>query len=155
MFLLLAFFKLGFLANFLSKPILVGFVGGLALDILVSQIAKMLGVKIDSGGEFVDKVSGLVHRARHANVVSLLISVVSVAILLLGKRLLPAPCRGRSSCSSLGTILVMVADLDDAGVACSAPVPAGPPDADLADHRLGDVARAHPVGDRAHPGDDR
>ena len=60
MFLLLAFFKLGFLANFLSKPILVGFVGGLALDILVSQIAKMLGVKIDSGGEFVDKVVQLV-----------------------------------------------------------------------------------------------
>src|SRR6478735_6343125 len=60
LFLLLAVFKLGFLANFLSKPILVGFVGGLALDILVSQIAKMLGVKIDSGGEFVDKVSGLI-----------------------------------------------------------------------------------------------
>ena len=55
-----AVFKLGFLANFLSKPILVGFVGGLALDILVSQVAKMLGVKIDSGGEFVDKLAGLV-----------------------------------------------------------------------------------------------
>ena len=66
MFLLLAVFKLGFLANFLSKPILVGFVGGLALDILVSQVAKMLGVKIDSGGEFVDKVVGLVDRTRHA-----------------------------------------------------------------------------------------
>ncbi len=59
MFVLLAVFKLGFLANFLSKPILVGFVGGLALDILVSQVAKMLGVKIDSGGEFVDKVADL------------------------------------------------------------------------------------------------
>ena len=60
MFVLAAVFKLGFLANFLSKPILIGFVGGLALDILVSQVAKMLGVKIDTGGEFVDKVSGLV-----------------------------------------------------------------------------------------------
>jgi SulP family sulfate permease len=44
LFLLMAVFKLGFLASFLSKPILVGFVGGLALDIMVSQIAKMLGV---------------------------------------------------------------------------------------------------------------
>ncbi|WP_254635927.1 SulP family inorganic anion transporter, partial [Microbacterium sp. GbtcB4] len=44
MFLLLAVFKLGFLADFLSKPILDGFVGGLALDIMVCQIAKMLGV---------------------------------------------------------------------------------------------------------------
>ncbi len=47
LFFLLAVFKLGFLANFLSKPILVGFVGGLALDILVSQIAKMLGVSMN------------------------------------------------------------------------------------------------------------
>jgi SulP family sulfate permease len=60
MFALAAVFKLGFLANFLSKPILVGFVGGLAFDILISQLAKMLGVKIDSGGEFTDKVVGLV-----------------------------------------------------------------------------------------------
>ncbi|TPX04549.1 SulP family inorganic anion transporter, partial [Schumannella luteola] len=60
MFVLAAVFKLGFLASFLSKPILVGFVGGLALDILVSQVAKMLGVKIASGGEFLEKLGGLV-----------------------------------------------------------------------------------------------
>ena len=59
MFILMSVFKLGFLANFLSKPILIGFVGGLALDILVSQIAKMLGIRIDSGGEFVEKTIGL------------------------------------------------------------------------------------------------
>ena len=43
MFVMLSVSKLGFLANFLSKPILIGFVGGLALDIGVSQVAKMLG----------------------------------------------------------------------------------------------------------------
>ena len=81
MFVLLAVLKLGFLANFLSKPILVGFVGGLAFDILVSQVAKMLGVSIDSGGEFVDKVVGLVTGLPTTDLVSLAISVVSVAIL--------------------------------------------------------------------------
>ena len=99
MFLLLAVFKLGFLANFLSKPILVGFVGGLALDILVSQIAKMLGVPIDSGGEFVEKVGDLVTGLGTANLVSVLISVVAVAILLLGKRYLWR-CPGLWSSSS-------------------------------------------------------
>ena len=88
MFLLLAVFRLGFLANFLSKPILVGFVGGLALDILISQIAKMLGITIDSGGEFVEKVAGLVSGSPTTNVISLTISVLSVAVLLLGKRYL-------------------------------------------------------------------
>ena len=75
MFVLLSVFKLGFLANFLSKPILIGFVGGLALDIGVSQVAKMLGVKIDSGGEFTEKVGDLVRGLDTTNGWSVLISV--------------------------------------------------------------------------------
>lgn len=37
--------ELGFLASSLSRPILIGFVGGVSLDIFVSQIARMLGVR--------------------------------------------------------------------------------------------------------------
>ncbi|MFE6254175.1 SulP family inorganic anion transporter [Agromyces sp. NPDC057865] len=127
LFLLLAVLKLGFLANFLSKPILVGFVGGLALDILVSQIAKMLGVQIDSGGEFVDKVAGLVTGLGTTNLVSLAISIVSVAILLLGRRFLPV-VPWALVVLVLATIVVVIADLDDqAGVDVLGAVPAGPP----------------------------
>ncbi|MET0726109.1 MAG: SulP family inorganic anion transporter [Leifsonia sp.] len=126
LFLALAFFKLGFLANFLSKPILVGFVGGLALDILVSQVAKMLGVKIDSGGEFVDKVVGLVTGLDTVNLWSVLIAVGALAVLILGKRY--ARAVPWALIVLIGaTILVVVADLDDAGVAVLGPVEAGPP----------------------------
>ncbi|MCM3657556.1 SulP family inorganic anion transporter [Agromyces mediolanus] len=126
MFLLLAVFKLGFLANFLSKPILVGFVGGLALDILVSQVAKMLGVKIDSGGEFVDKVAGLVTGFGTTNLVSLEISVLSVIVLLAGKRFLPM-VPWALVVLVVATVVVVVASLDDAGVSVLGEVPAGPP----------------------------
>lgn len=126
MFLLLAVFKLGFLANFLSKPILVGFVGGLALDILVSQIAKMLGVKIDSGGEFVDKVGGLVTGLGTTNLISLAISVLSVVVLLAGKRFLPA-VPWALVVLVVATVVVVLASLDDAGVSVLGEVPAGPP----------------------------
>jgi sulfate permease, SulP family len=80
-------FQLGFLANFLSKPILVGFVGGLAVDIGVTQVAKMLGVKIDSGGEFVEEVADLVTGLDTINSWSVAISVISVVVLVGGKRL--------------------------------------------------------------------
>lgn len=126
MFLLLAVFKLGFLANFLSKPILVGFVGGLALDILVSQIAKMLGVKIDSGGEFVDKVAGLVTGLGTTNLIALAISVLSVVVLLAGKRFLPA-VPWALVVLVVATVVVVLASLDDAGVSVLGEVPAGPP----------------------------
>ncbi|KAF2420254.1 SulP family inorganic anion transporter [Microbacterium sp. B35-30] len=126
LFLLMAVFKLGFLASFLSKPILVGFVGGLALDIMVSQIAKMLGVKIDSGGEFVEKVSGLILGLNTFNAWSLGVAAASVAVLLLGRRFLPRiPWALVVLIAS--TILVVVADLDDRGVDVLGAVPAGPP----------------------------
>ncbi len=126
LFLLLAVFKLGFLANFLSKPILVGFVGGLALDILVSQIAKMLGVSIDSGGEFVEKVAGLVGGLGTANGWSILIAAAGVVILLGGRRLIAA-VPWALVVMVAATLFVVVANLDEAGVAVLGEVPAGPP----------------------------
>lgn len=126
LFVLLAVFKLGFLANFLSKPILVGFVGGLALDILVSQVAKMLGVKIDSGGEFVEKVADLVGGLGATNGWSILISAVAVAILLLGRRFARAVPWALIVLVA-ATVAVVAGSLDQAGVAVLGEVPAGAP----------------------------
>ncbi|WP_137844216.1 SulP family inorganic anion transporter [Microbacterium sp. 2FI] len=126
MFILLAVFKLGFLANFLSKPILVGFVAGLAFDILISQIAKMLGVGIDSGGEFVEKVGDLVTGLPTLNVWSLLISIGSVALLLLGRRWLPM-VPWALVVLVVTTVLVVLAHLNRLGVDVLGEVPAGPP----------------------------
>ena len=125
-FALCAVFKLGFLATFLSKPILIGFVGGLAFDILISQIAKMLGVKIDSGGEFVDKVAGLVTGITGLNGWSVLISASAVLVLVAGRRLLRV-VPWALVVLVLSTIVVVAAGLETAGVAVLGPVEAGPP----------------------------
>ncbi len=126
MFFACAFFKLGFLANFLSKPILTGFVGGLALDILLNQVAKMLGVKIDSGGEFVAKLEQLVSGLGTVNGWSVFISVVSVAVLILGRRFL-----GRIPWALVvlvvSTVVVVATGLEKHGVAVLGVVEAGPP----------------------------
>lgn len=126
MLALLSVFKLGFLANFLSKPVLVGFVGGLALDILVSQVAKMLGVRIDSGGEFVEKVTDLIAGLGTVNPWSLLISVCALAILLVGRRLLAAVPWALIVLVA-ATVVVTVTPAVEAGVAVLGEVPAGPP----------------------------
>jgi high affinity sulfate transporter 1 len=61
-----SFLKLGPLADFLSKPILVGFLNGIALSILLGQLGKIFGYSITSGGilprlvEFAQKL-GLTH----------------------------------------------------------------------------------------------
>ncbi|MFF1877007.1 SulP family inorganic anion transporter [Leifsonia sp. NPDC058230] len=126
LFLLCAFFKLGFLANFLSKPILVGFVGGLALDILVSQVAKMLGVKIDSGGEFVDKVVGLFSGLATLNVWSLLIAAGSLVVLLVGRRFARA-VPWALVVLIVATVVVVLSGAEKGGVDVLGKVESGPP----------------------------
>jgi len=44
------FLRLGVLASFLSRPILVGFFAGVSLSILVGQISRFTGVKVESEG---------------------------------------------------------------------------------------------------------
>ncbi|GLK17978.1 SulP family inorganic anion transporter [Herbiconiux flava] len=126
LFVLAAVFKLGFLANFLSKPILIGFVGGLALDILVSQLAKMLGVKIDSGGEFIDKVVGLVTGLPGLNGLSVLIAALAVAVLLVGRRLARA-VPWALIVLIVATVVTVTTGLEEQGVSVLGPVDAGPP----------------------------
>ncbi|MEW6639856.1 MAG: SulP family inorganic anion transporter [Pseudomonadota bacterium] len=43
-------FRLGVIATFLSKPILVGFISGIAVSILIGQIGRFTGLKIESDG---------------------------------------------------------------------------------------------------------
>ena len=50
--LLASILRLGFIADFLSRPILVGFMTGISLSILVGQIGRLTGVKIVSDGFF-------------------------------------------------------------------------------------------------------
>src|SRR6476620_8177614 len=54
--------KLGFIADLLSKPSMIGYMNGLALTILIGQLPKLFGFKVDSKGlisEAVGFVEGL------------------------------------------------------------------------------------------------
>jgi MFS superfamily sulfate permease-like transporter len=41
--------KLGFIADLISKPTMIGYMNGLALTILVGQLSKLFGFKVDAG----------------------------------------------------------------------------------------------------------
>ncbi|MBV0895430.1 SulP family inorganic anion transporter [Microbacterium sp. NC79] len=121
-----SFLKLGFLANFLSKPILIGFVGGLALEILVSQLAKMLGIRLDAAAEFFEKVAELFGALGSLNVFSLVISAASIGVLLIGRRLAPL-IPWALVVLVAATAATVLWGLESKGVAVLGEVPAGPP----------------------------
>lgn len=126
LFLICGRLKLGFLANFLSTPILVGFVGGLALDITVSQIAKMLGVPIDSSAEFLEKTVELVAGIAGTNPWSLLLSVACLLVLVVGRRISRA-VPWALIVMVAATVLTALLHLEGLGIAVLGEVPAGPP----------------------------
>lgn len=126
MLFLAAWLKLGFLANFLSKPILVGFVGGLAMEILLSQFAKMLGLKLESGEEFFVQVVVLLGDIGGLNPWAASLSLLSLAILLAGRRYLPS-VPWALAVLVLGTLATAGLALESKGVAVLGEVPAGPP----------------------------
>src|SRR5580765_2176013 len=53
--------RLGFVANFISTPVLTGFKAGIGLVILLDQVPKLLGFHIDKQGFFADLLSVVHH----------------------------------------------------------------------------------------------
>ncbi len=81
-FLILAgLLRLGFLANFISVPVLTGFKAGVGLVIVVDQLPKLLGVHIDKGHFFQNILSTLQH-VPETSVPTLILAVVMLAVLL-------------------------------------------------------------------------
>ena len=126
LFLACAVFKLGFLADFLSKPILIGFVGGLATDILLSQIAKIMGIKLPSGAEFFEKLVRLVTKVGTVHWWSLALGVAVVAVLVPARRRWPTVPWALIVLVA-ATVAASALRLQDRGVAVLGSVPSGPP----------------------------
>ena len=71
--------RLGFVANFISAPVLTGFKSGIGLVIFVDQIPKMLGIHIDKAGFF----HNLLEIVRHLSESGPATLAVTAAVLLL------------------------------------------------------------------------
>jgi SulP family sulfate permease len=77
--------RLGFLANFLSHPVISGFITASGLQIATSQLAPMLGIKAQ-GENFVDLVISLVHNLDHVHLYTAVIGFASLAFLFWVRR---------------------------------------------------------------------
>ena len=73
--------RLGFLANFISEPVLKGFIIGLALTIVAGQLPKLFGVE-KGEGDFFQKLWDLLTKLDETSGVTLLVGAVSLALVL-------------------------------------------------------------------------
>ncbi|TNE58087.1 MAG: sulfate permease [Alphaproteobacteria bacterium] len=81
MLLTLGLLRLGFLANFLSHPVISGFISASGILIAVSQLKHILGISV-SGHNLIDILQGLLSALPQTNFYTLFIGVISLGFLL-------------------------------------------------------------------------
>jgi sulfate permease, SulP family len=117
--------RLGFITDFLSKPILVGYIFGTTLIVIGSQLGKMFGIKLESD-QFFRQIVELISRLDEAHLLTVAIGVVSMAALFIIRRV------NRALPGSLIVVVVAIIastvfDWQAKGVAIVGTVPAGLP----------------------------
>jgi len=80
--------RLGFIANFISEPVLIGFKAGIGLVIVLDQVPKLLGIHFPKGS-FVHNLLAIVQAIPDTSAVTLAVGAVTVAILVVTERLFP------------------------------------------------------------------
>jgi len=86
--LLAGLLRLGFIASFISEPVLKGFIVGLALTILIGQVPKFFGVP-KSEGDFFQQTWGVITHLGDTQWLTLLVGCLSLAVVLVCRRWLP------------------------------------------------------------------
>ncbi|CAB3834036.1 putative sulfate transporter [Achromobacter mucicolens] len=118
--------RLGFITELLSKPIRYGYMNGIALTVLVSQLPKLFDISIDDAGPLRERQQlALAVADGQAHWPSLAVGAASLAVILLLKRFDRVP--GILIAVILATLAVRLFGLDAQGVKVLGEIPQGLP----------------------------
>jgi len=126
--------RLGFIADFISEPVLVGFKAAIGVVIVVDQLPKLLGLHLDKGG-FFHNVAALVKAVPQAPPATVIVGVAAIALLVALERWWPrAPAPLVAVAAGIAAVVAL--DLPAHGVATVGAVPTGLPALVLPDLQL-------------------
>lgn len=126
--------RLGFVANFISEPVLVGFKAGIGIVIVLDQLPKLLGIHIDKGS-FIHNLRATFEGIPQASLPTVAMALFMLTLLLLMKRFTPrAPAP--LIAVAVGIACMGLFGLQRFGVASVGVVPTGLPAVTLPDWQL-------------------
>jgi SulP family sulfate permease len=123
--LLAGILRLGFLAGFISEPVIKGFIVGMACTIIIGQVPKLLGIE-KAGDSFFEELWNVLGHLGDTSVVTLAVGAGCLAVVLVLRRVAPA-IPGSLVAVALGVLGVSLFHLDDHGVAIVGPIQSGLP----------------------------
>jgi SulP family sulfate permease len=135
--------RLGWIADYFSRPVLIGYLHGVAITLVIAQLGKLLGLEIDAS-EPLRRLWEVVRELGDVSGVTLVVSVVSLAALFSVRRFLPMV--PGALIVVVGAIAVSWAgDLASHGVAIVGPVEGGLPRPTVPTPPLADILELVPA----------
>jgi len=125
MLVLASVLRLGFVANFISEPVLTGFKSGIGLVIVVDQVPKLLGIHIDKAG-FLRDIVAIAEHVPQTSLLTLALSV-SVLVLIFGLERFAPRAPAPLIAVAAGIAVCGLLDLTNAGITTAGSVPRGLP----------------------------
>ena len=139
--LLAGLLRLGFLANFISEPVLKGFIIGLALTIIIGQVPKLLGIEREDG-DFFEQLWGVITHLGDTQARTLVVGLMSLVVVLALRRYAPV-VPGSLVAVIVGVVAVELFDLAAKGVEIVGEIDSGLPSLGLPEGRsFGDYLAA-------------
>jgi high affinity sulfate transporter 1 len=129
--------RLGFIADLLSRPVLIGYMAGVALIMVAGQLGRLTGTTVTGDG-FIAEVRSLAHALPNVHWPTLALSSAVLAALLVLARVVPrAP--GPFIAVALASAAVAVFSLDRHGIGVIGAIPEGLPPVGLSSVGLTDL----------------
>ena len=117
--------RLGFVADFFGKPVLLGYINGVALIVISSQLGKLLGISVGAD-DFFAIVSEVLSELGDANGPTVLLSAGLLSAAIVTRRVLPV-VPPSLVVLALALVIAALADLEDHGIAVVGEVEGGLP----------------------------
>ena len=117
--------RLGFISEFISKPVITGFLFGVGIDIIVRQAPKLFGIPGGSGNVF-ERTAQLIMRMGDTNLWTLGIGLVSLVLIFTLRRYIPR-IPGPLVALVLGILISSTLKLTQQGVSVVGSIPNGLP----------------------------
>jgi high affinity sulfate transporter 1 len=127
-------FRLGYVANFISDPVLTGFKAGIGLVIVVDQVPKLLGIHIHKEGFFHDVLSIFGH-VPETSILTLMVAVCTFAVIFVIERFVPRAPAPLVAVAG-GVAAAVALGLEQQGVSLVGAIPGGLPAVTMPDLSL-------------------
>ncbi|HET8983837.1 MAG TPA: SulP family inorganic anion transporter [Pedococcus sp.] len=138
-FLLARLARLGWIADYFSQAVLVGYITGVAIVLILGQLGKLVGISSDQEGA-IRATLDIVRHLGVANGATVIVGALSLALLIVAGRI-SKRIPGALLLVVLGIAASWALDLAARGVSITGPVPSGLPSLEVPDVSLADLGK--------------